>query len=228
MNDIQINIMGVVDRLAISASLQNQTGGRLFTDKNKTGSWWNAKRAWSFNGGKSHILVLQDDVQLCEFMFPLTIGRSKVTPKHIITYFTGPWFGRIRRWAKMRNEHWVRFQAVVTAQAILMPSDLVADFLSWDGEHMQQKPMHDDPHIRAWQLENNIDTWCTVPELVEHIGAAKSIVWPGDPTYRHRSIDFQQNLPRDFDWTLGADCNYIHPVQFHNKLWVKYNKRDDS
>lgn len=164
--------------------------------------WKNAKLAWGRATNCSHILVLQDDLGLPP-NFPSLVSKIvALLPNDIISFYSPRYI------KEYKDCHWVKSN-VVTGQALLMPSQMVSNWLAWVSEHclaQQRKNLSDGDDIRlcAWMHVTDTPVFYTSPSVVQHLGA-KSTVFA--MTMRNKnSASYPTDDPEslsNIDWSVG-------------------------
>ena len=62
---------------------------------------------------------------------------------------------------------------------------------------------HDDGRLAMWAIINQIKVWVTVPSLLEHAGAARSVMGHSGGITRNRVAAWYDERPGSIDWSLG-------------------------
>jgi hypothetical protein len=193
---ISVAITAVPARLsaaqALADALEAQRGAtgafpwpiELLVDHEKLGCWGNARRAWLSGvarGSDAH-LVIQDDVVLSQDFLSGAAYLHSLAPAHPMTFFRS---SRVDI-AFRANTNWILVSRFLMAQALLMPRDVLTDFVPWcdayDGTEQAARWNHScDGRQRDYFLSRKIKTLAPVPSLVDH-GPLKSTL--GNPSGR--------------------------------------------
>lgn len=178
--NISIRITTVPERLEHARKLAYLLDAKIFLDENLQGCWWNTRRTWAYQDNSAHILVLQDDALLVNNFKSHLYASVIAQPTKIISYFSRGLFGKYRKIAFKNKTPWLIADSVSSCVAILMPTIIAKDWLSWDLKNLRQwDTSGDDPRLRIYQKENSIPAYLTVPELVNHDVSINSVFWKG-------------------------------------------------
>ena len=164
---VDIRMFGVRERISqiekIKATL-GLTDDKVIIDEKHAGVIPTAKRAWSIPTDASHVLVLQDDVEVChdfKFYCETICGNF---PDAIFGLF--PFQFRtadyLRRWPKSPYVT----SADLSGAGIIMPTKYIKPCL----EAWKDEISGDDVNIRDWAVDNGIMILTTIPALIQHIG----------------------------------------------------------
>jgi hypothetical protein len=192
--DIDIRIFGVPERLENIKMNQARThisDGKIFIDENHEGVIPTAKRAWLAPTDKRFVLVMQDDIELCDNFVHYANLVAKTCPDAIISLFPMQFRSRVSV-NRIPKTPYVETKDVA-GQAIIMPASWVENCVnSWD-----TGTRGDDSCIAKWARDNDKKTLVTIPALVQHIGI-KSVF---DKTRSIGGTDFWRKDPSPYDWT---------------------------
>jgi hypothetical protein len=132
------------------------------------GLWDTARRAWlTCNTEKTHHLVLQDDVVLCNrFLDAVEFIKNCIPPNNVISFCND--FGPDSDEAMKRNIRWIRTKAVRSAQALMIPSPLVPRWITWCDLNVREDYPHDDIRLEMYLIAERLYCWNTTPSLVQH------------------------------------------------------------
>jgi hypothetical protein len=154
-------------RVNVAVMLGEVPGAEVIRDFGD-GFWPTRRRAWYSPGG-THRLVMDDDLQLSRNFLSGLREIISLRPRDIISLFT------VRRGAldaPAQGSHWCVSWDGLCGAAIVMPTDLVWDFLRWEEKHVSPNYLHDDTRIVQWALHANdppLRTYTPVPCLVQHL-----------------------------------------------------------
>lgn len=190
--NVSIRIMGVPSREGCILENKKRLGvddDCIFIDSNRTGAKENAKRAWLHPTDKEYVMVLQDDVELCDNFLSYVNDAIKVNPDAIISFFPIEFLSSK---PMPRLESPYVSTTLVSGCCIVMPTKYVEQCIgSWKDEIGG-----DDTNIRAWAIENNVEIITTIPSTVQHTGDI-SVNSPGLVIGRTRY--YRKNLS-DYDF----------------------------
>lgn len=152
----------------------------IAADTGHEGVWPTAWRAWSMRPKDStHHVVLQDDVVLCDGFRDVLTAAVEAMPAPIISLFT--MHKDVQDAGLRNNSAWVSTPSVY-GTGCLMPSMIAERFLRWsDRETWYQYP-HDDVRIRAFAKLASYPIVQTVPCLIDHLGATRSLTGEDHPS----------------------------------------------
>lgn len=133
----------------------------------------------------THVLVLQEDVVVCENFQKALAKVVKAKPHEPISLFLArlPGYagGQVFRTAK-RGERWIKAypgDKFYPALAIIWPGKVARDFLAWS--ETARLPGHpntasDDAVFGEWIRRTQATAWYTVPSLVDHPDQVESVI----------------------------------------------------
>ena len=180
----------------------------------RQGLWWNAKRCWE-EGAKSeatHHIVLQDDILLCNNFVQGVKSVIAAFPTEIISLFHGPrkGFDGSARWGQSEG---------VWGQGIVMPKEIVTEFLEWEQKNIHPSFPHDDSRVSLFAIKTRRRCYVPFPNLINHRDdELKSIM--GHKRGKPRiSSDFMASRdPENFDWSEKE------PMMKSINSFTQYNK----
>lgn len=170
---ISVRIFGVPSR--IKNIRENQTrlhipDENIFIDEKHDGCVKTAMRAWSYPTDKEFVLVLQDDVELCDNFVECCNKIVNAHPFKIISLFPIQLMSRNNVWSLVKN---LKSPYVFTGSegtsgcGIIMRTEWIPDCLkSWEGSGLNG----DDTNINAWAKKTGTPIITTVPATIQHIG----------------------------------------------------------
>lgn len=162
--------------------------------------WKTTYRAWKRGlvGKSTHHLVLEDDVGLCNGFHREAKRAIAHLPDKQISFFS---VYKVVMDAAKRNHSWCRIKGMGWGQARLLPREDIADMLEWGAKHVDPEYPSTDARLQYWSVYRKQEpVWCTVPSLVEHLGANDSTVG-NDPPIRRTAAYFNPD-PGLIDWTV--------------------------
>lgn len=191
---VSIRIFGVPERMECIRKNQKRLcipDELVFIDENHEGCVPTAKKAWSYPTDKEFVLVLQDDVELCDNFLKYLNTIVEVQPDAIISLFS---FQLARRASVNRVPSVSPYVEIrqVTAQGLIMPTAYIQPCL----ESWKEGIDGDDTNITEWAKENGIRMLTTLPATIQHIGI-KSVF---DPARSLGMSEFYDKNPADVAW----------------------------
>lgn len=192
--NVSVRIMGVPERMDCIKRNQkrlNIPDELIFIDENHEGLLQNAKRAWSYPTDKPYVMVLQDDVELCDDFISYVDAIVKAHPDSIISLFSVQYTRPCAFTRYPTETPYIKVNSI-TAQAIVMKTEYVEPCLAaWKDEYRG-----DDININKWATANDIEMLTTVPALVQHIGDESVF----DRTRSMGRSEFYRKQPTEAHW----------------------------
>lgn len=176
-------------------------------DHHSEGLWANAQRAWrAYDPKATHHLVIQDDLAVCKDLIAGAEKALAVAPRGVVSLFSGS--GMIKD-ALERDVSWAVTPTVSWAQALTLPVDMIEPWLDWCLVNVRQHYKYDDARLAMYCLEHDLRVWHTCPTLVEHLGAAESLIGGaasigGRPRHGVAFIG-EDRSALEIDWKKGAE-----------------------
>lgn len=191
---VSIRIFGVPERMDNIRFNQNRLllpDDHIFIDENHDGCYATAKRAWSFPTDKEFVLVLQDDVELCDNFMKYVNIIVDTQPDSIVSLYSTHYSRRVSV-NRIPTESPYLETEFLTAQGIIMKRDYIEDCLStWDPEKRG-----DDVNIANWAKKNGIRILTIIPTILQHIGDISVF----DPSRSMGRSEFYRKNPIDVNW----------------------------
>ncbi len=183
----------------------------LVIEDDKQNLWEGAKKTLqSYQKWHNHVLVLQDDILLSAAFIRAVEAILELLPDKLITFFSNR--DEILQ-ARAEGKLWALLNRLLMAQAYVMPTPMIEDFLLFAEKHIKPEIYFDDNRITVWMLKNNIKAWATAPSLVQHLCWDSTTLRGGykeghrfDPKQRMASwfLGFERS-GLEVDWTKGLD-----------------------
>ena len=193
--ELSIRIMGVPERMECirkNQSILNIPDEMIIIDENYSGCIPTAKRAWGIPTEASHVLVLQDDVLLCDHFTEYCMRMIAAHPNVILSLHPPNQVCYKKNVKRMPVGTPYIQTKELTAQGIIMPAKYVAPcLLSWEDARRG-----DDTNILFWANQKKIPIITTLPTTIQHIGH-KSVF---NPNHRVVESDFYEQDPSWVDW----------------------------
>lgn len=173
---------------------------QIISDWRKDGAWPTAKRCWEhgrrING--THHLILQDDITVCDdFLFGVH-EAIRAYPESPISFYASR---KICEEAKQKDARWCKIPDGTWGPAMLLPTNLITNFLEWEVKHIKPAFKHDDTRLAMWCVDRGIFVMCPMPSFVQHMAASKSLLGQSHPSKVARWFEKQSPLNRD--WAGG-------------------------
>ena len=210
--NIGIGIVSVLERYERAKKLRETIGvGSIVVDTNRNGSWFGTKEAWKLCSKEyTHFLVIEEDVLVCKDFYETITNAVSAVPDQLISFFNLRSDKRLNEWAVKNDSHWATLSAGTTGQAVLMPREMVYQFLLWESKYINPKIPYEDTRLWAFMKKFSYKTFVTVPNVCEHGGALTSAL--GFNNKGKVSYDFiGENVSgKDIDWTKGIEKASAH------------------
>lgn len=191
---IDVRIFGVperIDNITKNKSILGVPDNRVVIDSRHDGCSKTAKKAWGILPSDDHVLVLQDDIELCDSFLYYCGIMIDTHPNAIISLYPGA-FPRMEYIKSLPRRTPYISTKEVSGQAIIMPSKYIDQCLaSWSDDIAG-----DDIQIRNWSRTTDILRLTTIPCIVQHIGHSSVF----DHTRDLGSSDFFVKDPSGINW----------------------------
>lgn len=205
---IEFAIIGVPERAGMIEAMKLKVPqARVFLDPDKNGIWWNWKRAMVESLARklpetTHIMVLQDDLELCSDFLEVLPRLIKRRPNDLISLFA---MSGVVEKAVSAGVHWAKLRSAGSGQAIIFPLHRLVRFLAWCEVNVKEEYPYDDARIALWLAESGGFCYVTAPSLVQHLGTEWSAAGlPTKPFGRKKvSRCFVKGSPLSIDWNKG-------------------------
>lgn len=207
---LDIRIFGVtkrMDNIQYNQKFLGLPDSQIFLDKTYEGCVPTARRAYCYPTDATHILVLQDDIGLCNGFLDICHRMIEAQPDAIISLF--PWQFRKHKSIKLRSIRELESPYVSTTDVsgcgVIMPTKYAKP--CWDS--IPEDALCDDTSINAWAKDNGISVITTLPAILQHIGNISVM----DITRILRYTVFFDRDPQWADWdntkviTVGRYCS---------------------
>jgi hypothetical protein len=192
----------------------------VIRDNDGIGPWRVAKTAWawSLRSGATHHILLQDDVEVSKDFLVAAKQIADANGNVPVSFYADT----EEIW-KARDMHvpWIVSHSIhVNGPALMLPTDLVAEFLRWEKGKFKDTKKEDDERIGAWAYLTENYFWFTAPSLAEHVGSQESTL-KHDGASTATSFIGREQSPVDIDWTKPKDpptSRRIYPTWFKRML----------
>lgn len=191
------NVLKILKQLNMDESIVT------YDDRENGGdALYTAKKTWltPIPANKTHRLVLQDDVLLCDNFINIVHDIINTLKDSVITLFNllPNDFNKNKTCCYKKYE-------TLSGVAIIMPTIYIQECWDWIDENCNECN-HDDLMIASWCKENHIDMYTTIPSIVQHLGDTEyQSLLPGkylglriSSTYvQHPTDDFTLFIPEN-------------------------------
>ena len=204
---VDIRIIGVperMDNIMQTKELLNVKDENIFIDEYHLGLLQNAGKAWLKPTDATHVMVLQDDIILCNSFLYYCEKIVSMFGELIISLFPIQFINR-----KVVGRLPIQSPYILTNElsgcGIIMKREYIYPcVLSWSDELYG-----DDVNIQAWAKRNLIGIITTIPSLIQHIGIQSVFD-------NSRSIgsfwDFRED-PSEVDWDNKYVTNWANIIK---------------
>ena len=180
----------------------------ILSDDHGMGCWRNCMRAWrSVSERATHHLVIEDDLIFCRDFMDGVRAAIEMQPYAPISFYANR---KECQEAHDQGKSWVLIPDGTWGQAVCLPAQMARDFTAWcdrrispeapKGEHVYL-----DSFLALYLMEIKKAAWCTVPSLVDHAGANRSLIGIGHAQKRARVFLGADRSALEIDWTKGFD-----------------------
>lgn len=174
---IDVRIMGVssrIDNIRVTQKRLNIPEENIIIDYEHEGCLKTAIKAWSKPTDKEFVMVLQDDIELCDNFAECCNRIVDAHPNKIIALFQ--FLITSRNVARNLPSPYVSLgHGGASGQGIIMRTEWIADCLSgWETSGLKG----DDTNINAWAEKTGKEIITTIPAILQHTGE-HSVFMPG-------------------------------------------------
>lgn len=201
MQKIDVRIFGVPERMSQiqkNKELLNLPDSHIIMDYEHIGCMPTARRAWLFKDDEtesaSHIMVLSDDVELCEDFMSYCYRVIAVHPEEIISLFPLTLANRTMVGNLPVRSPYVAVEHCSGA-GIMMPREYVNPCIAYWCEDIKG----DDTNITRWARNKGIGILTTLPALIQHLDGVSMF----DPSRNLGGSEFFNPNPSWARWDDG-------------------------
>lgn len=182
MNTLDVRVFGIEERMPNIEKIKEQIpAAKIIIDKDHDGIISTSKKTWSLPTECSHVLVLNDDVELCENFVCICNTMINTHPHSIFSLFSFQFMNGEavnRRGGFPSDSPYVEVNSV-SGIGIIMPSRYIMPCInSW-----RENAKHDDTNICNWAIKNDIQILTTMPGIIQHLDFKSSV---GHPTLQSK------------------------------------------
>lgn len=194
-----IRIFGVekrIDNIRQTQKILKVPDDHIIIDQKREGCLPTARKAWLLPTDKKFVIVLQDDIELCNNFLAYCTKMCTMFPKVIVSLFPLQFIHADElRWYGIPTASPYITTNVTSGCGIIMPTEFIEPCIgSWT-----EADTEDDVSINRWAKENGIPVITTLPPLIQHLGD-DSVVRPGNAI--RRSPHFQKKPEANWDKNL--------------------------
>ena len=180
-------------------------------DMHGRGCWWNARRCWrhGLTAPTTHHLLIQDDIRVCDYFAEDLLKVIEARPTEVISLFCLPrkgFAGLEHRWGEAEG---------VWGCGIVMPKDLIRDFLEWEQKNIRPDFPHDDSRLSLYLVKHKMTAKVPFPNLIDHLALPST--FGARQKSRHSPCFLEQGRPADYDWTV------THPAMRSINSYTHFN-----
>lgn len=125
------------------------------------------------NTDVTHVLVLQDDADLCDDFLPILQRCCEKFENAVWSLFSS----RVKSEDRKTASPYIRIRGYgVYGVGIVFPMKYFQDFMDWQKECVPEGFEHDDVVIGEYCKQNGIDVMSTIPSLLQHLGGKSSMM----------------------------------------------------
>ena len=224
MNKIKIRIMGVprlqnnINKLVEELGLEESDV--FYAHPEVCNPYLTSKSAFTASVKKNitHIIVLQDDVEVCDNFAENALKVINEFPDSVISFFNCLY----KYPSNTRNYFYFKKADLFTGQALCIPVKYIKDMFEWcdenaDGTWIGQE---DDTSIRKYAEAHDIPLVGTLVSLVQHKGIFSSSIG-NKKAIRIISANYRKDLPNKIDWSknnLKEDS-----IEFSEEIKAKFS-----
>lgn len=159
------SVSALISSLGEEEIRKNWVDFEVMGDFYSRGCWWNAKRCWThaLTMDSTHHLLLQDDVVVCDDFVKGLPSVIAAYPDDVISLFAMP-----RKGFSAMNRRWGECEGTWGC-GIVMPKELIRDFLEWEEANVRPEFKHDDSRISLWCVKTKRTVKVPFPNLVDHL-----------------------------------------------------------
>jgi hypothetical protein len=178
-------------------------------DLYRNGVWWNYRQAAErlVTTGATHVLVLQDDLLLCDNFLDGCFRLIELKPDRLVSiFYMRP---KVALACEEADTGWFVGIDLVYGGQFLCPIEFLRDFLPWVDRYVRPELKHDDVRWRIWSRYSPAsprEVWTPVGSLLQHRGRGRSLMGHNNPGNRAPRFCGDAN---DVDWAYGID----HPLK---------------
>ena len=177
--------------------------------------WHGYRQALTDLPDDGHVVVLQDDVEVCRNFAPAMAAIADANPETPVVLFLAklpPHIAGAALRAAKRKRSYVRMRLrssdFMPVVGVLWPCHKANEFLAWASSAKlpgyPRETRSDDAVAGRWAMKTRLEIAFTVPSLVEHRDQVPSLIgkrarWGRDST--RVALLFEQGDPLERDWS---------------------------
>lgn len=208
---LDIKIMGIPERANSIKYILEKLGDeakkhtKVYIDKGEHGVWWNAKRCYrDLDYNYTHLMLIQDDVLVSNNLYDVVKILISLLPNNPIGIYGND---QIMKKALLNGHHWVIIRGGAWGQCMILPIDMVKDFNKWCDTEIMEEYRYDDRRFTQFFIDRKIDSYFTVPSLIQHNTNIKTSEGHHNPSRSNYFIG-EEKSGLNINWLAGLNKPY--------------------
>jgi len=199
--------------LALKKLIEKQTDKhgidvKISFDAGGLGVWGNYQQALQMDSKENEVwrMIIQDDMLFPRQALDKILHILKFAPEDPVSFYAPT--NKAYKEAVQTQHRIIKTHTNFWTQCFLMPTNLVAPFLSFCEENVSHEYPYEDRRLCLFLQEHDIHAWCVVPGLVQHLGGFRSVMgFPGKVGKYFRYSNYFNPRQEVFneDWTYQFD-----------------------
>lgn len=125
------------------------------------------------NTDVTHVLVLQDDAELCDDFLQIVQKCCEQFENAVWSLFNS----RIKPDDRKTDSPYIKIRGYgMYGVGVIFPMKYYQDFMNWQAECVPEGFEHDDVVIGEYCKQSGIDVMSTIPSLLQHLGGKSSMM----------------------------------------------------
>jgi hypothetical protein len=163
----------------------------------------NFRRAmFSHDPQATHVLIMTEDALPARGFVDAALQIADLIPDRVVGMFSGR---KVQNEAYERGHYLYRARTGLWGVCMMVPVSMVRPFDAWQRSCIASRYKHDDGRVMHYHLAHQIPIWMTAPSLVEHIGAATSLLGQAN---RKRTATLYLPDVRGIPWSIPDDPTF--------------------
>lgn len=206
-DNISVRIFGVPERMEWierNQSLLRLGAENIFVDYEHSGCVPTARKAWLKETDKEFVMVLADDVELCDYFVYCCKAIVSTHPNDIISLFP-------IQFLKASSIHIPPMQSPYVTTSLLSGCGIImrTEYVKPCVESWSPTINGDDTNIKRWADQNGIGIITTIPATIQHIGDESVF----DKSRSIGRTDFFKKNPLEANWYNGYTMSWTNLVK---------------
>jgi hypothetical protein len=199
---------------------------QVFADREPNWAWSGKLWQWGVAADATHLVQLQDDVELAPNFWRKLGAMVRAVPDQVIAlHGAHPKFTQIAR----EGHRWAKSRAWVVGVGYVIPRDLLGGLVDYRGKlpPEQVRGTNEDELIAHWCMRAGLDVYHPIPTIVDHDTTIPSTYRNDENKFRRPFVTWRDfldgSLERDDFWTLeGAPPVVLNP--HYQSCWFCENE----